>query len=150
MISADYRKAIANLGCCIDGCPNAFKNADACHSGPHPLGKKASDLSCLPFCRFHHGQFDANPRAFAEKYGLDIPAMVEALNNLLLTGIRLHRPARPNKSPQFFQTGCICGWRSGWFRMYEDALGSLHSHLADQDNLARTEGVETDAGSSAA
>ena len=150
MLSLDYRRWISSLGCCVDSCSAARRRVDACHTGCRGLGQKTSDLSCVPFCRRHHEQFDLSPRAFADKHGLDIPELVQALNQIGLAGLKLHRPARNQRSPQFIRTVCICGWRSGWFRVLQDAQGSLHSHIENADKLALAESGETDAEASAA
>lgn len=136
MICVEYRRWIAALGCCVESCPWAFRKADPCHTGAHAYGRKASDLSCVPFCRHHHNEYDANPRAFCEKYQIDIPALVQAFNKIGLAGVRLHRPARKLTSPEFVRTACVCGWKSGWFRVLADAQGSLHAHLEDSQKEA--------------
>lgn len=53
---------------------------DPCHTGPHGVGQKASDLSCIPLTRKEHDQFDADPRGFALQHGLDIPALIARFN----------------------------------------------------------------------
>ena len=131
MISADYRRWISSLGCCVSGCVHATRRVDPCHTGAHAYGRKSSDLSCIPLCRRHHDEFDANPRAFAEKYRINVPELVQAFNEIGLAGVRLHRPARKVVSPQFIRTACVCGWQSGWFRLLADAQGSLHAHMED-------------------
>lgn len=147
MISRDYRTWIASLGCAVDASADKKNRAcmtsnrvDAAHTGPHAYGRKASDFSCIPLCRRHHAEFDANPTAFQEKYDIDVPALVEALNAVGLPGLAIHRPARKVTTHQFVQTRCICGWGSGWFRLLQDAQQSLHHHLADaeKDGLVRT------------
>lgn len=150
MISIDYRNWIRSLGCCVEACPQAFKRADCCHTGPHALGKKSSDLNCIPLCRRHHAQFDANPSKFLERFKIDLPRLIEGLNEIGLPLIKLHRPARKTETPQFVRTACICGWSSGWFRNLLDAQGSLHSHIQDQEQLALAEPGKSDSGESAA
>lgn len=87
MICHQYRRWISSLGCCIDSCPLSERSGmDAAHTGARGLGQKSSDLATIPLCRRHHQEFDSNPRAFAEKYTLDIPALVEALNGIGLPG----------------------------------------------------------------
>lgn len=144
MICLQYRKWISSLGCCIDSCPLSERSGmDAAHTGARGLGQKSSDFSTIPLCRRHHQEFDSNPKAFALKYKIDIPDLVEALNSMGFPGLRMHRPARKVVGPQFIRTSCICGWKSGWFRSLQDAQGSLHSHLEDQDKLARAGASES-------
>jgi hypothetical protein len=61
---------------------------DPCHTGPHALNQKASDLTCIPLTREEHDEFDKNPRAFAEKHGLDIPALIADFNAQFFGGGR--------------------------------------------------------------
>ncbi len=74
--SERYKAMIRSLWCVVCG----RSNPDACHTGPHAYGRKASDLTCIPLCRCHHREMDSNPVAFAERYGLDIPAIVAQLS----------------------------------------------------------------------
>ena len=150
MISLDYRKFIRSLGCCAEACPLALKPADCCHTGPRALGTRSSDLNCIPLCRRHHEQFDANPKAFLAKHKIDLPRLIEGLNEIGLPSIKLHRPARKIESPEFVRTACICGWSSGWFRNLTDAQGSLHAHIEDQEGLDRAGVGKGDSGESAA
>jgi uncharacterized protein DUF968 len=53
---------------------------DACHTGAHGIGQKASDYLCIPLTRKEHREFDKGPRAYAEKHGLDVAAAVARLN----------------------------------------------------------------------
>lgn len=54
---------------------------DPAHTGPHGLGQKASDLSCIPLCRIPcHREFDADPQGFREKFGLDVTRLIVRLN----------------------------------------------------------------------
>ena len=67
----------------IRSLPSAVSGRGPCqaaHTGPHGLGQKSSDLSCIPLTRREHAEYDANPRGFAEKHGLDIPALITRLN----------------------------------------------------------------------
>lgn len=132
MICLQYRRWISGLGCCIESCPRGGRRCDPCHTGSRGLSQKTSDLSCIPLCRFHHNQFDANPRAFAEFHGINIPELVASLNEVGLAGIQIHRPARRSIVGDFTRMRCICGWKSFPFRLLEDAQGSLHSHIQDQ------------------
>lgn len=51
---------------------------DPCHTGP--TGQKASDLSCIPLSSKEHREFDADPRGCAERWGIDVPALIQRLN----------------------------------------------------------------------
>lgn len=114
MISIDYRKFIRSLGCCVEACPLAFKPADCCHTGSHAFGRKSPDLNCIPLCRRHHEQFDANPTKFIERYKIDLPRLIEGLNEIGLPGIHLHRPARKIESPSRCVAGIIPAESDPW------------------------------------
>lgn len=73
----DYREFIKSHPCEICG-QNWL--VDPCHVGPHALSRKACDLTCIPLCRRHHDQYDADPKAFAERHGLDVYAVIARLN----------------------------------------------------------------------
>lgn len=60
---------------------------DPCHTGPHGIGQKACDLSCIPLCRQHHREFDSNPVKFAERFKLDIPTLIQMFNSFYRTKI---------------------------------------------------------------
>ena len=74
------RAYLAFIRClpCI-GCLKTW-GVQAMHSGPHGLGQKASDLDTLPGCPRCHEAYDANPRQFAERHQLDIPALIRRFN----------------------------------------------------------------------
>lgn len=61
---------------------------DPAHTGPHGTGQKSSDLSCIPLCRRCHDAFDADPRGFAERHKLDIPALIQMFNRFYELKIR--------------------------------------------------------------
>lgn len=73
----EYRRFVKKLPCAV--CLKTW-NVDPCHTGGHGTGQKSCDLSCIPLCRKHHDEFDAAPRSFAEKHGLDVPALIAKLN----------------------------------------------------------------------
>jgi hypothetical protein len=52
---------------------------EACHTGPHGIGQKSCDLTCIPLTRQLHREYDASPRAFMERHGLDVQAVVARL-----------------------------------------------------------------------
>lgn len=72
----NYLKFIRSLPSAVSG----RYGCDACHSGPHGIGTKASDLSAIPLTRKEHREFDKNQRAFCEKHGIDLPALIARLN----------------------------------------------------------------------
>lgn len=72
-----YRRFIKSLPCV--GCLKTWW-VDPAHTGPHGIGQKACDLTCIPLCRKCHREFDAAPRKFAEARKLDIPALIEMFN----------------------------------------------------------------------
>lgn len=72
-----YLRFVKRFPCA--GCGRTW-TVDPCHTGPHGIGQKSSDKSAIPLCRNCHDRFDEDPRGFAEKHGLDIPAVIERLN----------------------------------------------------------------------
>ena len=74
----EYRRFIRSLPCAACG---KSRFIDCCHTGPHGLSQKASDLDCLPFCaRPCHGLFDADLRGFAERKKIDVDGLIRTLN----------------------------------------------------------------------
>jgi hypothetical protein len=74
-----YKRWIKKFGCIA--C-SSTREVDPAHTGHHWLGTKSSDLSCIPLCRKCHDQFDADPRGFAERHGLDIAGLIRFFNHL--------------------------------------------------------------------
>jgi hypothetical protein len=70
---AEYRRFIKRLPCAA--CLKTWW-IDPAHTGPHGTSQKACDLTCIPLCRRCHDLYDANPRQFAERHQLDIPALI--------------------------------------------------------------------------
>lgn len=68
---------VRTLPCSVLTCQREV--VDACHTGAHGLGQKAPDTSAVPLCRAHHKEYDANPRAFTQKYGISMPAIARRL-----------------------------------------------------------------------
>ena len=73
----EYTRFIKRLPCVA--CLRTWR-VDPCHTGPHGMSQKSCDLKCIPLCRTCHPKFDADPRGFAERNGLDIPALIERFN----------------------------------------------------------------------
>lgn len=63
---------------CI-GC-GTTRGIEAMHTGPHGIGQKASDKSCLPGCHECHREYDKNPRWFMDKRQLDREELVAMFN----------------------------------------------------------------------
>jgi hypothetical protein len=61
---------------------SGYGGCDACHTGPHGTGQKSSDFSTIPLTRKEHDEFDDDPQAFAERHGLNIPALINHYNRL--------------------------------------------------------------------
>lgn len=74
---ANYLKFIRSLPSAVSG----RRGCDACHSGPHGLGQKSSDLNCFPLTRKEHREYDADPASFCERHGLDLQALLARLMN---------------------------------------------------------------------
>lgn len=73
----EYRRFIKRFPCSV--CGKSW-GIDPCHTGPHGLSQRSSDMSCIPLCRVHHQEYDSGPREFVEKHHLDIPLLIEAFN----------------------------------------------------------------------
>jgi hypothetical protein len=72
----EYRRYVRSQPCCVSG---KSWSVEACHTGPHGMNQKACDLSCIPLTRKLHQEYDASPRVFAERHGLDVAAVVARL-----------------------------------------------------------------------
>jgi len=79
--SPEYRRFIRSLPCLACG---TIYGIEAAHSGPHGIGQRSSDFSCIPLCRKHHrtgsDSYHALGRKFGEYHKIDIPAIVKRLN----------------------------------------------------------------------
>ena len=74
----EYRAYVRRFACA--GCGRTWR-VEAAHTGPHGTSQKASDLTCIPLCAFKcHPAFDADPRGFAEEHQMDVPALIQSLN----------------------------------------------------------------------
>lgn len=69
----EYRRFIKRLPCVV--CLKTWW-IDPCHTGPHGVGQKSCDYTCIPLCRVHHQEFDQCQWKFAWKHKLDIPALI--------------------------------------------------------------------------
>jgi hypothetical protein len=57
-----------------------YRQVDPCHTGPHGIGQKSCDLSCIPLCRRCHEAFDRDPRGFADRNHMNVAALIERFN----------------------------------------------------------------------
>src|SRR5665647_3727832 len=81
----EYRRFIKRLPCA--GCGKTWW-IEACHTGPHALNQKSSDLDCIPLCRKCHQEFDKCQWKFAFHHQLDIPALIEMFNSFYQTKLK--------------------------------------------------------------
>ena len=81
----EYLRFIKRLPCVA--CLRTW-GIDPAHTGPHGLGQKACDLKTIPLCRRCHDEFDSGPLRFAEKHGLDIPALIARFNEFYRSKIK--------------------------------------------------------------
>lgn len=84
-----YRAYIRRLPCLV--CLTT-RNVEAAHTGPHGIGQKSCDLSCIPLCIGHHRRDSDSyhrlgPIPFQERHGMDIGAHVARLNEFYRTRI---------------------------------------------------------------
>jgi hypothetical protein len=98
-----YRSWIKSLPSAVSG----LTPCDPCHTGPHGYAQKASDLTCIPLTRQEHEEYDANPKAFCVKYELDLPDLVNTLNQLWLQNTRRSR-STPTRKPGKEQGASKC------------------------------------------
>ena len=57
------------------------RGVEAAHIGRRGMAQKSSDREAIPLCSLHHKeQHRIGMKRFAESYALDIPALVEQLN----------------------------------------------------------------------
>jgi len=87
--SPEYLAWIRTLPCVV--CSVTY-GIEAAHTGPHGLGQRSSDLSCIPLCRRHHrtgnDSYHRLGRNFGAHHSLDIPAIVKRLNARPLVRVR--------------------------------------------------------------
>jgi hypothetical protein len=74
---------IRTLPCAICG----IIPSEAAHTGPHGLGQRSSDYTCIPLCTEHHTMAaDAlhrlGVREFEQRFNLDLAALVRRLNRI--------------------------------------------------------------------
>jgi len=81
-----YRRYVKQFACVVfeysEGpeipcAPFAF--VDPAHTGNNGMSSKGSDSSCVPLCRKHHREYDANRAAFEMKYGLNMKRIATEL-----------------------------------------------------------------------
>ncbi|MBZ5579539.1 MAG: DUF968 domain-containing protein [Acidobacteriia bacterium] len=71
-----YRAWIRSLPSAVSGAAPS----QACHTGPHAVGQKASDYTCIPLTWEEHRAYDRDPQGFASQHSLDVKALVKRLN----------------------------------------------------------------------
>src|SRR5438552_8216787 len=76
-----YLRFVRRHACCVCG---KTWSVEAAHTGPHGLGQKAPDESCIPLCWKHHrtgrDSYHVLGRVrFSELHNLDIPAIILSL-----------------------------------------------------------------------
>ena len=74
----EYRRYVRSHPCAA--CGKSW-SVEACHTGPHGLGQKACDLTCIPLCRVQHQEFDCAPREFAERHGVNVAEVIFVLRS---------------------------------------------------------------------
>ena len=77
-----YLAWIRSQPCCVCG---STRGVEASHTGPHGVGQKSPDTSAIPLCAKHHrtgndSYHRLEPRTFAQKHNLNLPAIVRRLN----------------------------------------------------------------------
>jgi hypothetical protein len=77
-----YLAWIRTQPCAVQNCRACF--VEAAHTGDRGLTQKASDREAIPLCHFHHRSaptaYHKGRRAFERAYNLDIPALIQELN----------------------------------------------------------------------
>jgi len=74
-----YLRFVKRFACAACG---STKLVDPAHTGEHAYGRKGSDTLAIPLCRKCHDLFDADPRGFALRRHLNIPALIRKFNHL--------------------------------------------------------------------
>ena len=74
----DYRRFVRRHPCCVCG---KTWSVEAAHTGPHGLGQKAPDESCIPLCLIHHragrdSYHTLGRVSFCEVHEVNIPAII--------------------------------------------------------------------------
>ena len=80
-----YKRFIKRLPCVV--CLKTWW-VDPAHTGPHGIGQKSSDYSCIPLCRKHHDEFDKCQWRFAYQHHLDVPALIAMFNSFYQTKLK--------------------------------------------------------------
>jgi hypothetical protein len=86
-----YLAFIRKQPCCVTG---RTWGVEACHTGPHGLSQKASDLDAIPLTREFHQLLDSIGRpAFEQRYGVNIGQIIQSLQlRAEACGIELYPP----------------------------------------------------------
>lgn len=73
-----YRAWIRSLPSAVSG----LSPCQACHTGPHAIGQKASDYTCIPLTLEEHRAFDRDPKGFAQEHGLKVSELTARLTRI--------------------------------------------------------------------
>lgn len=71
-----FVKQFACVSCC------GTRLVDPAHTGPHAIGQKGSDMDVLPLCRKCHVEYDADPKGFTVRNGLNVVELIRGFNQL--------------------------------------------------------------------
>ena len=104
-----YLAFIRSLPCAV--CPRTPPRVEAAHVGRRGLGQKCSDREAIPLCSLHHQeQHRIGLKQFAGDYELDIPFLIEQLNEKPRIVVR--------RASRFF-----CLYRDECFRLFPTCNG---------------------------
>jgi hypothetical protein len=81
---AKYRALVRTQPCAVCG---SWRGIEACHTGPHGYGQRASDFDCIPLCWKHHrirrdSLHELGPVKFARAHKLDVGLIVSELRGM--------------------------------------------------------------------
>lgn len=85
--SAKYLSFIREQPCLVCRRDGFQVRVEAAHTGPHAMGRKASDLDAVPLCSAHHRTANDSyhilgPARFAAEHGLKIDEQIVRLRRL--------------------------------------------------------------------
>ena len=92
----EYLRFVRRQPCCV--CGKSW-GVEASHTGPHGLGQKSPDESCIPLCGTHHrtgrDSYHVLGRVkFSEVHSLDIPAIIFRLTSVAHENERISAKAQ--------------------------------------------------------
>ena len=71
--SEDYKRWIRSWPCLV--CATR-RQIEASHTGPHGLGQKAADTSCVPLCKKHHAELHQGVQDFQERHQIELANVI--------------------------------------------------------------------------